>query len=414
MPKVDLSELTQEMLRAERSAVFKSVMISAVLVVIATGAAVLVLWPQSDVGQGSQRVAQLERSITDLQSTINAQQTQMQVIPQMQAELRQATQNTVTQAVSQAKIIAHDALSPDAGSFNQRAIRLEGHVNAIANAPILGDLLNHFQMQQSSTSGSQELSAAWVAFKSGIAGISPEGLDAALANAAQQNTDAQKIMAGIPPEHLKGAVSALGVSQFDVALGQDNAALDKDLQTLKALSGSSNAILNDAIDKFMPQAAKGVLTPTTLAEHFASISSSIVTASLSDGNVSMAERAKAKLNDVLQIEKGGALVSGTPTQAIVVKTQQLLGQNDIAGAIAALNGLNGAAAEAAAPWIEQAKATLAAQQIKDMLTQNLGSLTAAPVNATPPSPENAAPSPTPPAGNAPASIAPGGGSTQDH
>jgi len=416
MVDLNYATLTQQMLRAERSAIFKSAIISALLVIIATGAALLLLWPQSDLGHNGSRIGELERSIADLKTTVTAQQTQMQVIPQLQTEIRQEVENAVSQAATQAKIVAHDMVSPDAGSFNQRAIRLEGHINAIANAPvlnppILSDLLNHFQTQQSSSTGRQELAGAWEAFIAAINAAPADGMDAALSGVAQQNSDAQKIMAGVPPESLKGAVSALGISQFDAALGQDNVPLNQDLQALKALAGSSNASLVEAIDAFSPKALAGVLTPATLANHFATVSGAIVAASLNDANVTLADRAKAKLNDVLQIEKGGKLVSGTPTQAIVVKAQQLLGQNDMAGAITALQDLKGASAEAAAPWIEQAKATLAAQRIKDALTQNLGYLATAPRTSAPENtPENAAPITAPPAGNAPAAIAPGGGS----
>ena len=51
-------------------------------------------------------------------------------------------------------------------------------------------------------------------------------------------------------------------------------------------------------------------------------------------------------------------VSGDAPEAIVARTERQLDDNDLAGAVATLEALKGPGAEAAAPWLAEAKKTL--------------------------------------------------------
>ncbi|MFA7461528.1 MAG: hypothetical protein WCY59_00100, partial [Anaerovoracaceae bacterium] len=79
--------------------------------------------------------------------------------------------------------------------------------------------------------------------------------------------------------------------------------------------------------------------------------------------------AKARLTQILNVKKDGELVGGTDTQKTVARAQEQLDNNDIQGAIATLQALDGDAKEKAQPLIEQAQATVLAEQIQNMLRQ---------------------------------------------
>src|SRR5690606_49582 len=91
-------------------------------------------------------------------------------------------------------------------------------------------------------------------------------------------------------------------------------------------------------------------------------------ASLQGSDVSVQDRAMARLGTIVQVEKNGALVSGTPAQSAVKQAETLLAQGDINGAIAQMQSLSGPAASAAAPWLSKAKVSLSAQRLQSMLT----------------------------------------------
>lgn len=67
----------------------------------------------------------------------------------------------------------------------------------------------------------------------------------------------------------------------------------------------------------------------------------IVVASLKGEDVSIQEKAQARLNEIMQVEKDGELVTGTDTQATVARAQKMLDEGNIEGAIAELQGLEG-------------------------------------------------------------------------
>ena len=164
----------------------------------------------------------------------------------------------------------------------------------------------------------------------------------------------------------------VGLSQMRSTLMRDSVPFAQDLESLKSLVGDSDPELTAALERLAPQAAAGVLTPSGLSAQFAGVAGDVVSASLTGENVSIEDRAKARLNNVFQVEKDGQLITGTPAQATVSKTQRLLEQGDISGAINEMKMLQGPAASVAQPWISKAQGTLMAQQLQGMLTKTLG------------------------------------------
>lgn len=85
----------------------------------------------------------------------------------------------------------------------------------------------------------------------------------------------------------------------------------------------------------------------------------VQSASAGDG---VLERAWGNVSSLVSVRPVGAEVEGEGAEARVARAEARLEQGDLAAAVEELEGLEGAAAEAAAPWLEQARARLAAEQ----------------------------------------------------
>ena len=79
----------------------------------------------------------------------------------------------------------------------------------------------------------------------------------------------------------------------------------------------------------------------------------------------------AKIRALVVIRRTDGAGGGTPTQQAVATADRALQKGDLAGAVAALKPLAGPAADAAAPWLDQAQARLAAEQTVAHLTQEV-------------------------------------------
>jgi hypothetical protein len=98
---------------------------------------------------------------------------------------------------------------------------------------------------------------------------------------------------------------------------------------------------------------------------------------------------------VISIRRTGADVQGDSTDAVVARAEAKLDEDDLAGAITLLQGLSGAAADLASPWIHDAQHRAAVDAAESDLSRiaisRVSTGTPTGVSAAPP----AAPSPAP-------------------
>lgn len=179
---------------------------------------------------------------------------------------------------------------------------------------------------------------------------------------------------GVAPEDMKAAVMLMGFAQLRQSLMRDGASFDGDLALLRQALAKDDPALAESIDRLAPQAKTGVLTPAGLSREFRGLAGDLVTASLRGENVSVEEKAKARLGEVFKLDKNGQRISGTETQIAVAAAQKKLDEGDIHGATEILKTLDGDAAEKAQPFIQQAEMTLLAQQVQSGIGNNLLSL----------------------------------------
>lgn len=383
--------------KSERRAVIKSTWTTIFLIILTVGAIGFIFWPQSGVLTEADRQAEIQR-LQALEEELNTIKNDIddvksrqgffgRVIPEdlnerlgeLQSKVESA-RDGAENAVNEARAIADEALSGQTEALQQRIGALEGRLSSLTDMPLLAALSQRYEAF-TVTAGGQDLLAQTTgelaSLLSGAQGAADaKPVDEVIAEARAESPVLSQSFEGVPADDLKAAALLLTMTQLRSTLNRPGESFASDLGLLRNLVGDENTDLMASIDKLSPHADAGVLTPAGLSEELKSLTGEIVVASLQGEDVSFQERAKARLNSVFQVEKDGELVTGTPTQAAVVKAQDALAQGDLAAAITQMQGLDGPAAAAVAPWLDKAKATLIAQQFKATLSGALSSTAA--------------------------------------
>ncbi|MDS4012050.1 MAG: hypothetical protein RKK15_11705 [Defluviicoccus sp.] len=133
---------------------------------------------------------------------------------------------------------------------------------------------------------------------------------------------------------------------------------------LKALQAVAPESTRPALETLAPYAATGVMTVETLRARFPAVARAVAATKATLSGDSWTERTLNRLTQLVSIRKTGpdAIAAGG-TDGRLAEAEQVLAKGDLAAAIKALEGLDTpAAAEAAAPWVEAAKARLAVDE----------------------------------------------------
>lgn len=285
--------------------------------------------------------------------------------------------DTVTQDVqnlsNQAATLKQAVTDLQSGSMPERLQKLETHMGAflsVEQQANLSAMFDRVQMMGQSVSGQQSIDGALTAIMGAMA-VTPHDPEKAINDARTINPDVAKTLDGVAPEDVQAATMLLALTQFRGSLGRNNDSFDTDLSILKNTLAKDNPELQSAIDRLAPQAKIGVLTPDGLSRELRGMTNEIVEASLTGKDISVEEKAMARLSDLIKVEKNGVPITGNETQLTIVQAQKMLDTGDVAGAVKTLQTLDGAAATKTAPLLDQANATLAAQQLQTLLGQNM-------------------------------------------
>ena len=160
-------------------------------------------------------------------------------------------------------------------------------------------------------------------------------------------------------------VLAAGQLRASLAAGQP---FQQDLQGVRAL-GIGDAGVTQPLDAVAPFAAKGIPTRAQLADRFRPLASEIVRAAERGAGGNWFDQVTGKLATLVTVRRQGGGVVGTSPDAIVARAEAAMEDNNLAKAVEELSALEGPGAEAAAPWLTDAKARLAADQAGRQLTE---------------------------------------------
>lgn len=184
--------------------------------------------------------------------------------------------------------------------------------------------------------------------------------------------------AGVSAEHRAtgNAALAMAVNQLQAALATARP-FQAELAALAELARQDSAVapeLEQAQAALAPHAETGVPTVAELRIAFPPVARAVVAASRAeqaadavspgdDGEAAPGwlDQAILKLSQLVSVRPVGEDVAGEDAAARTARAEAMLGRGDLAGAVAELDGLSGKPAEAAAGWLADAKARLAAE-----------------------------------------------------
>lgn len=393
------------------------------LVIVLAIVAALLLWPvQNETKQNARRIADLDNQVNAVKEKQSLFQslvpedlkTRVDNVKKTAQDLQNQVQTIKTQT-NELRETASILMDSEAGSLTDRLAMLEsrletmsqgtdmelvmGRIDALqtnfAGQQKLQDTVDELAVlfantkgQSGQTAGQMDSQQAQSAIASMMGGDpqqsgavtsgqgaadttaatdAPETVEEALAEAQEGDGALSETLHGVSKTDLKAAAYLIGLSKFRQTTRRSKTPLTEDLDLIYRMVDEDDTELRAAIERLAPQAERGVLTPDGLSGQFKGLAGDIVVSSLKGEDISLKDRANARLHDVLKVEKDGEMLTGTDTQVTVERAQAYLDEGNIEAALAELKTLDGAAAEEAAPFMEEAEMTLAAQQVQALL-----------------------------------------------
>jgi hypothetical protein len=372
-------DFTQLAIETEKKAVTKSAVLAGVIGVCVIGAIVVMLFPKMEqVDAYGNRIASLENKVNEVQE----QQGMFKgLVPENWSEqlaaLKQQmsdTQASVEPALERMRAMSSDVMGQNGGTVAERMEKLEGYVSEITGSTSLSGLFSNLTQMQTTEDGQKMLSGAVLELNDVFSGLTGQGegnleaINAAIDFARKQNPALKQTFENVPTKDLQAASMLLAMTQLRSSFKRDNQSFENDLDLLLGMVAEDNTKLRESLLKLAPTAKDGILTPSGLSDEFRKIAGEVVASSLKGEDVSLMEKAQAKMNDILQIEKSGELISGTKAQATVQKAQYELDLGNIQFALDLLNkNLNARELDPIRPWIRKAQAALSAKKVEDLI-----------------------------------------------
>lgn len=390
-PAADVDALMARIKKSESNAVKKSAAITVTVVSAVAIAAAILLGPgvrgtyeQQDAASTTEVQAlreDVERIDADVNSVKEEQFSLKSLIPENMGQTMEELKGSVSQLGTQvgalsetAKVaateMANDVMGPHAGDLTQRMAALQTHAQEVASSVNLSDLLARLGQLKQTSEGEQKIdqsSSQLADILKGLNGDATQLEPQLQAAQAQPGTPLGDTLAGVPQADLKAAAMLVALTQFRTSLHRSGP-FEDDLATMRQMVGQDDPELQAAIDRLSPQASKGVLSPEGLSNQLKGLTGDIVVSSIKGEDVSIREKAVARMNEVFQVQKDGELVTGTDTQARIARAQKLLDEGKVDEAVTELQSLQGPALQTAQPLIDQAMMTSLAQQVSSALT----------------------------------------------
>lgn len=374
-------EILDKIDQNNRKAVVSSIWITVLLVLIGLSLALFILWPllkkesQELNPNIVQKIEQLETKVDNVEQKTSfmgniVPENLQKKIDGLQ-EQAATIQLTVSDLANQAGDISRDVLAKDAGPLSNRLEVLEQKVAILSDNNNFNAIIARVQGLEESLAGQEQLKSSIAQLQNLVTSRNPANLDDNLANVQNENQGPLgETLQGVSGNDLKAAAMLLAFSKFRDSLNREEAFGD-DLILLQRLAGDDNVELQAALSRLAPKAETGVLSPQGLSRELRSVTGDIVFSSLKGEDVSMKEKAVARINNVFQVEKEGEPVLGTETQMTVARAQKMLDEGDIQGAVNTLRTLDGEAGLTANDFIKEAQSTLMAQRVQDLISDNI-------------------------------------------
>jgi hypothetical protein len=150
---------------------------------------------------------------------------------------------------------------------------------------------------------------------------------------------------------------ALALGQLREALAR-GAPYDAELATVRAVSAEDQIVLQP-LSTIEPHARHGVPTRAALRDRFGPVAAEIARAGRAPGSDEWWRPAFDRISSLVSVRRVGEVTGESPA-AIAARAERRLAADDLPAAVAELEKLDGAAAEAARAWLDDARARVAA------------------------------------------------------
>ncbi|WP_119169325.1 uroporphyrinogen-III synthase [Algihabitans albus] len=193
---------------------------------------------------------------------------------------------------------------------------------------------------------------------------------AALSELQTELTELRAELQEVESQAQQALTAGAGDSGLALALGQLRDALrfstpfQTELQAIRSLIPTGDPVL-ELLPPLETHADRGVPTREELAARFEPMARSAVAASYDD---SWSGRLMSRVSEAVSLRPVGE-VEGDSARARVARADARLANDDLAGAVEALSGLQGPAAAEVATWMADAQARLAGEQALGALTR---------------------------------------------
>ncbi len=172
------------------------------------------------------------------------------------------------------------------------------------------------------------------------------------------------------------AVTALAVGQLAQAL-KGSGPFAAELKAVKEIA-EDDAETAEAIEALDPRAAGGVPTVTELSARFPAVAEAVSKTKAKLKGEEWYENAYNRLTELVSVRRtGDAAVAAGGTDAALARAEGALAAGDLAAAIQAMETLEPPAADAAAGWLNDARARMTAERLLAILQTQAISLLAA-------------------------------------
>ncbi|MDH5722798.1 MAG: hypothetical protein OEY94_05710 [Alphaproteobacteria bacterium] len=372
-------------IETEKRAVTKSAVVTFAVVL---GAIVMILMPKIEqVDHQDQRITSLEGEVNKVKED---QSSFKGLVPRdwskqlddLKKQVAQAGQ-AVAPAIKSAQKVSGDFIEGNTGAIQERVNELESYVSEMKKSTSVSGFMERISEMANNVMGQQvldqsvlDLNSIYAAF--GANNISGEQINAYLDQARSQSASLGQTFENVPQNDLQAAAMLLAMTQMRSSLNRESKPFDDDLGLLMNMVSDDNIELRTSLEKLAPHAKEGILTPDGLSNEFRSLAGDVIESSLKGEDVSLLEKAQARMNNLLAIEKDGELITGTDTQAVVSKAQKQIEQGNVEGALDVLK--SSLTANELAPlkeWIGKAEGFIGSREaisiIEDMINMNSGS-----------------------------------------
>ncbi len=156
-----------------------------------------------------------------------------------------------------------------------------------------------------------------------------------------------------------GRAAVVAVGQLRESL-RGSGPFVESLEAVKAMAGNDPGMA-EAIAALEPHAAAGITTLAALRADFEDTASRIIGADSKDAGDGLFDRTLDRLSSLVRLRRTESRV-GDESSALVARAEAGLAGGDLVAAVNTLEGLDGAAAEAARPWLDRARRRLAAER----------------------------------------------------